>query len=125
MGFQEFSAARACWTNEGRMSIRALRYLIALADCLNFTRAAERCSITQSTLSIQLRKLEEYLGVRLFERDRTHVAITEDGRKVLRFARVAVRAADRIVTVSRNGRTRGPAPEALIEEINCQRVLID
>ena len=109
------------------MSIRALRYLLALAECLNFTRAAERCSVTQSTLSIQLRKLEEYLGVRLFERDRTHVAITEDGRKVLRFARVAVRAADRIVSVSRNGRTRtvtAPA-EGLIEEINCQRVPID
>jgi DNA-binding transcriptional LysR family regulator len=111
------------------MSIRALRYLLALADCLNFTRAAERCSVTQSTLSIQLRKLEEYLGVRLFERDRTHVALTEDGRKVLRFARVAVRAADRIVTVSRNGRDRSlntaVLPEALIEEINCQRVPID
>jgi DNA-binding transcriptional LysR family regulator len=111
------------------MSIRALRYLIALADCLNFTRAAERCSITQSTLSIQLRKLEEYLGVRLFERDRTHVALTDDGRKVLRFARVAVRAADRIVTISRS-RERSllkaaALPEALIEEINCQRLPID
>lgn len=104
------------------MSIRALRYLIALAECLSFTRAAERCSVTQSTLSIQLRKLEEYLGVRLFERNRAHVALTEDGRKVLRFARVAVRAADRIVTVSRKGRAHG-AP--LIEEINCQAVSVD
>jgi LysR family hydrogen peroxide-inducible transcriptional activator len=104
------------------MSIRALRYLIALAECLNFTRAAERCSVTQSTLSIQLRKLEEYLGVRLFERDRAHVALTDEGRKVLRLARVAVRAADRIVFVSRNGRARR---ETLIEEINCQRVPID
>jgi len=111
------------------MSIRELRYLIALADCLNFTRAAERCSVTQSTLSIQLRKLEEYLGVRLFERDRAHVALTEEGRKVLRFARVAVRAADRIVSVSRNGRhppvVNASLPEVLIEEINCQRVPID
>jgi LysR family hydrogen peroxide-inducible transcriptional activator len=111
------------------MSIRALRYLIALAHCLNFTRAAERCSVTQSTLSIQLRKLEEYLGVRLFERDRTHVALTEDGRKVLRFARVAVRAADRIVSVSRNSRhpavVKASLPEVLIEEINCQRVSVD
>jgi LysR family hydrogen peroxide-inducible transcriptional activator len=112
------------------MSIRALRYLIALAECLNFTRAAERCSVTQSTLSIQLRKLEEYLGVRLFERDRAHVALTEEGRKVLRFARVAIRAADRIVTVSRHARVRTvvvgtPLTEPLIEEINCQRVPID
>jgi hypothetical protein len=111
------------WTNEGRMSIRALRYLIALAECLSFTRAAERCSVTQSTLSIQLRKLEEYLGVRLFERDRAHVALTEDGRRVLRFARVAVRAADRIVSVSRARATS--STELLIEEINCQRVSID
>lgn len=115
----------------GRMTIRALRYLIALADCLNFTRAAERCSITQSTLSIQLRKLEEYLGVRLFERDRAHVELTADGRKVLRLARVAVRAADRIVAVGRSSSRARVAslsatrPEALIEEINCNRVSID
>ena len=118
------------------MSIRALRYLIALAECLNFTRAAERCSVTQSTLSIQLRKLEEYLGVRLFERDRAHVALTEEGRRVLRFARVAVRAADRIVSVGRDGRVRNSAiaqaspthsgaPEPLIDEINCQRAPVD
>ena len=106
------------------MSIRALRYLIALAECLNFTRAAERCSVTQSTLSIQLRKLEEYLGVRLFERDRAHVALTDDGRKVLRFARVAVRAADQIVSVSR-ARSSALHAEVLIEEINCHRATID
>jgi len=112
------------------MSIRELRYLIALADCLNFTRAAERCSVTQSTLSIQLRKLEEYLGMRLFERDRAHVALTDDGRKVLRFARVAVRAADRIVATGRNARARTASlqvtmPESLIEEFNRQRVSVD
>lgn len=109
------------------MSIRALRYLIALADCLNFTRAAERCSVTQSTLSIQLRKLEDYLGVRLFERNRARVALTEDGRRVLRYARVAVRAADRIVAVGRNARARQAVrtSERLIEEFNCQRVPID
>lgn len=107
------------------MSIRALRYFIALAECLSFTRAAERCAVTQSTLSIQLRKLEEYLGVVLFERDRTHVAITAEGQKLLRLARVTVRAADRIVTVSRNSRKPVaaqslPVAEALIEEINCE-----
>jgi LysR family hydrogen peroxide-inducible transcriptional activator len=119
------------------MSIRELRYLIALADCLNFTRAAERCSVTQSTLSIQVRKLEEYLGMRLFERDRAHVALTDDGRKVLRLARVAVRAADRIVAVGRKGhesRRAGTSldstelsktlPETLIEEINCHRTSV-
>ncbi|HKE92923.1 MAG TPA: LysR family transcriptional regulator [Povalibacter sp.] len=106
------------------MSIRALRYLIALADCLSFTRAAERCSVTQSTLSIQLRKLEEYLGVTLFERNRAHVALTVDGQQLLRFARVAVRAADRMVIASRAAQRRRSVakPEGLIEEINCEVV---
>lgn len=105
------------------MSIRALRYLLALADCLNFTRAAERCSVTQSTLSIQLRKLEEYLGVTLFDRDRAHVALTPEGQKLLRFARVAVRASDRMVAVSRAAQQRRKVEaqgRCLIEEINCE-----
>jgi len=102
------------------MSIRELRYLIALADCLNFTRAAERCSVTQSTLSIQLRKLEDYLGITLFERDSAHVAITDDGVAVLRYARVAVRAADRILLMSRRANRNRAA--ALIEEINGERL---
>ncbi len=105
------------------MSIRALRYLIALAECLNFTRAAERCSVTQSTLSIQLRKLEEYLGVVLFERDRVHVALTAEGQRMLRFARVAVRATDRMLATSRaaqRDRRLAAHAERLIEEINCE-----
>jgi len=89
------------------MSIRALRYFIALADCLNFTRAAERCSVTQSTLSIQLRKLEEYLGVVLFERDRSHVALTAEGQRVLRLARVTVRSS----RSHRKGQPRRSCPD--------------
>lgn len=118
------------------MNLRALRYLVALAECLNFSRAAERCAVTQSTLSIQLRKLEEYLGVTLFERDRTHVALTAEGREVLELARTIVRAADEIVAVARRARMRGtcgkspceareaaaePA-EPLIDDINCRRM---
>jgi LysR family hydrogen peroxide-inducible transcriptional activator len=89
------------------MSLRVLRYLVALAECLNFTRAAERCSVTQSTLSIQLRKLETYLGVKLFERNRAYVALTAEGEKLVRFARIAVRAADRMVAISRAQESKG------------------
>jgi LysR family hydrogen peroxide-inducible transcriptional activator len=97
------------------MTLREFRYLIALAECLNFSRAAERCAVTQSTLSIQLRKLEEYLGVALFERDRAHVALTEDGREVLRLARVAVGAADDILKFSRHAaRRRAQGPRRLL-----------
>jgi LysR family hydrogen peroxide-inducible transcriptional activator len=83
------------------VSIKALHYLIALAERLNFSRAANRCAVTQPTLSIQVRKLEEYLGVTLFERDRTRVVLTDDGEKVLSLARIVVAAADEIVRIRR------------------------
>jgi LysR family transcriptional regulator, hydrogen peroxide-inducible genes activator len=85
------------------VNIKALHYLIALAECLNFSRAADRCAVTQPTLSIQVRKLEEYLGVTLFERNRARVMLTAEGEKVLRLARVAVGAADEILRIRRTG----------------------
>ncbi|MGH8196777.1 MAG: LysR family transcriptional regulator [Steroidobacteraceae bacterium] len=101
------------------MTIRELRYLIALADCLNFSRAAERCAVTQSTLSIQLRKLEDYLGITLFKRDRSHVALTPEGGEVLRLARTAVAAADDILRFSRDcARKRRTARATLIDDVN-------
>ena len=83
------------------MNIKALHYLVALAECLNFSRAADRCAVTQPTLSIQVRKLEEYLGVTLFERNRAHVVLTAEGDKVLRLARIVVGAADEILRIRR------------------------
>ena len=49
------------------MSIRDLRYIVALAETLSFHRAAERCCVTQSTISTQLKKTEDYLGVVVFD----------------------------------------------------------
>ena len=63
-------------------SIRQLQYLVALAEHRNFTRAAEACFVTQSTLSAGLRELETQLGVLLVERDRHKVLLTEAGRGV-------------------------------------------
>ena len=83
------------------MNIKALHYLIALAECLNFSRAADRCAVTQPTLSIQVRKLEEYLGVTLFDRNRVRVVLTDEGRRVLRLARIVVGAADEILLIRR------------------------
>ena len=83
------------------VNIKALQYLLALAECLNFSRAADRCAVTQPTLSIQVRKLEEYLGVTLFVRNRARVALTDDGEKVLRLARIVVAAADEILLIRR------------------------
>ena len=65
------------------MELRHLRYFDALAETLNFTRAAERLHVTQSTLSHQIKQLEEELGTPLFDRSGKHVRMTEAG-EVLR-----------------------------------------
>lgn len=69
------------------MNLRDLRYLIAAADTEHFGKAAERCHVSQPTLSAQIRKLEETLGVALFERSHRSVALTETGREVAAHAR--------------------------------------
>lgn len=60
-------------------SIRQLHYLVMLSEHLNFTRAAEACFVTQSTLSAGVRELEALLGVKLVERDRQTVLMTPVG----------------------------------------------
>lgn len=74
-------------------SFRGLQYIVAVAEELNFHKAALRCCVTQSTLSIQLKKCEEYLGVVLFHRTQQSVALTHEGVEVVAFARVALDAA--------------------------------
>lgn len=81
-------------------SLRQLHYLVALADRLNFTRAAEDCFVTQSTLSAGLKELEEVLGARLVERDRQTVQMTPLGEEVVRRAREILAAAQDLAAVA-------------------------
>ncbi|MBP2231265.1 LysR family hydrogen peroxide-inducible transcriptional activator [Azospirillum agricola] len=67
--------------------IQQLRYLVAVADTLSFSRAAEACHVTQPTLSMQLKELEERLGSRLVERTRARVILTPVGAEIARRAR--------------------------------------
>lgn len=76
------------------MEMRHLRYFVALADCLSFTRAAERVHVTQSTLSHQIRQLEDELGQPLFERIGKKVVTTEAGELLRGFATRALREVD-------------------------------
>ncbi len=70
-----------------KVNIRELEYLIAVAEELHFHRAAARCFVSQPTLSGQLKKLEEELGVLLVERNNRQVSMTEAGEAVVRHAR--------------------------------------
>lgn len=69
------------------MNLRDLQYLVALAELNSFSQAADRCCVSQPTLSNQIRKLEETLGVTLFERTNKRVMITETGEQIVVHAR--------------------------------------
>jgi LysR family hydrogen peroxide-inducible transcriptional activator len=86
------------------MNLRDLRYLVALADERHFGKAAERCFVSQPTLSAQVRKLEDYLGVALVERQPKRVSLTPTGAKVVHRARILLQEADAIVELAKTDR---------------------
>jgi LysR family hydrogen peroxide-inducible transcriptional activator len=84
------------------LSLRQLAYLVALSETLNFTRAAERCFVTQSTLSAGIRELEQALDVVLFERDRQKVMTTPVGLELVERARGLLSRALDLVDAARS-----------------------
>ena len=83
------------------MNLRDLKYIIAVAETRHFGKAAERCFVSQPTLSGQIKKLEEELEVTLFERTNRSVEITPVGTAILTHARVILEQADLIQQLAR------------------------
>jgi LysR family hydrogen peroxide-inducible transcriptional activator len=85
-------------------TLRQFRYLVAIADTLNFRRAAEICHVSQPALSDQIRQLEERLKVQLLERSRRKVIVTPVGREVVDRARRVLRDVQDIIDLADHGR---------------------
>lgn len=83
------------------MNLKDLHYLVAVADTRHFGQAAELCHISQPTLSMQIKKLEEHLGVTLFERTNKQVMTTQVGESIILRARSILREAKEIRDIGR------------------------
>src|SRR5579863_2855782 len=82
------------------LSPRQLQYVVAVAETLGFHKAAERCHVSQPTLSAQVQQLENVLGVVLFERDTRRVLVTAAGEQVIARARRALREVEDLLAAA-------------------------
>lgn len=86
------------------MNIRDLKYLVAVAELKNFSRAAEQCFTSQPTLSNQIKKLEDELDVQIFERTNKKVLVTEIGEKIIASARQILEQAEHIKELAQHSK---------------------
>ncbi len=102
------------------MTLPQLRYIVAIDQYGHFGKAAEACGLTQSTLSLMVKKLEEELDLRIFDRDAHPVTATSIGRKVIDQAKVVLYNADQIAELARAEKKSlsGPLRIALISTIS-------
>ena len=78
------------------MTITQLEYVVAVATYKSFVAAAEKCFVTQPTLSMQIQKLEDELGIKLFDRNKHPIAITSIGEKIVEQARIVLSETEKI-----------------------------
>ena len=86
------------------MTLTELRYIVALAAERHFGRSAEKCFVSQPTLSVAVKKLEEELGITLFERSKSHIAVTETGARVIEQAKRVLDQASVISDIAQAGK---------------------
>ena len=102
------------------MTLLQLKYIVAIDRHGHFGKAAEACGLTQSTLSLMVKKLEEELDVRIFDRDAHPVAPTEIGRKIIDQAKVVLYNVNQITQMTRSEKdaVSGPLKIALISTVS-------
>ena len=101
------------------MTLTQLEYTLAVAEEGNFTLAAEKCFVTQPTLSMQVQKLEEELGVKLFNRNTKPIELTPIGTKILIQAKTIVEEAKRMddIVAMEKGEVKGDFKLGIIPTI--------
>lgn len=92
------------------MTLTELKFIVSVARERNFRRAAEKCFVTQPALSLGIKKLEDELGVLIFERGRNEVAVTEIGEKLIEQANRVLEEAERIKELAAQGNDQLDGP---------------
>src|SRR5208282_5664490 len=92
------------------MTLNELRYVIAVAQELNFRRAAEKTFISQPALSLAIQKLEEELGLKIFERGKSEITVTPVGSAIVEQAMRVLEEAERIREISTQGQNQLATP---------------
>ena len=99
------------------MTLTELRYIVAVARERHFGRAAEACFVSQPTLSVAIKKLEEELEVKLFERGGSEVSVTPLGEEIIRQAQATLESAASIKEIARRGKDPLAGPLRLVTPI--------
>ena len=86
------------------MTLTELKYIVAVAREKHFGRAAEACHVSQPTLSVAIKKLEEELELKIFERNANEVTVTPLGDEVLRQAQTVLEQANAIREIAKRGK---------------------
>ena len=87
------------------MTLTELKYIVAVAREKHFGRAAEACYVSQPTLSVAVKKIEEELDVKLFERSANEVTVTPLGEEIVRQAQAVLEQAAAIKEIAKRGKT--------------------
>lgn len=92
------------------MTLTELRYVVTLAREKHFGRAAERCHVSQPTLSVAVKKLEEELGIPLFERSKSSIRVTETGQRIIEQAQRVLDQVGQIRDMAQDGKNQLNSP---------------